>query len=120
VGGERFTYTVALFFFFPRRDFGEALRVTARAKARFSEDGWEGVYARGRRLVAESVESGVTCMRAHVEVDVGVGMGCVRVGRRLVREWKEICEVQLCGAWVFYIYIYTYIRWMEWEISFFW
>ena len=47
-------------------------------------------------MVAESVRSGVTCLRAFVEVDVGVALAGVEAGLQLRREWEGRCEVQVC------------------------
>lgn len=80
-----------------RRDFAEALEVTAQAKFQFVKDP-EDLYRRGYKLIRESVECGVTSMRAHVEVDTTVKMTCLEVGLRLSKEWESVCEVQVAGA----------------------
>ncbi|KZT28415.1 Metallo-dependent hydrolase [Neolentinus lepideus HHB14362 ss-1] len=74
--------------------FAEALRVTSKTKSRFAS-GPDDLYARGSRLILESVQAGVTSMRAHVEVDLTVGMSCVEAGLRLKNNFKNICDVQL-------------------------
>ncbi|KLO12194.1 Metallo-dependent hydrolase [Schizopora paradoxa] len=75
-------------------DFAEALRVTSAVKAGFVER-TDDLYARGRRLIQESVASGVTSMRAHVEVDAIVGSACLEVGLRLSEEFKDVCDVEI-------------------------
>ncbi|TCD70545.1 hypothetical protein EIP91_002891 [Steccherinum ochraceum] len=77
-------------------DFQEALHVTARAKNDFSHD-LEDLYNRGKRLILRSVESGVTSMRAHVEVDKTVQNHCLQVGLRLREDLKHLCDVQIAA-----------------------
>ncbi len=60
------------------RDFKEALELTAQAKLNFKFNK-DDLLRRGRRLIRESVECGVTSMRAHVEVDTYVEMACLEV-----------------------------------------
>ncbi|PCH40093.1 Metallo-dependent hydrolase, partial [Wolfiporia cocos MD-104 SS10] len=74
--------------------FPEALEVTAKAKSGFSKN-IDDLYHRGRRLIVESVECGVTVMRAHVEVDTTVHYNCLKVALRLKREFEDICYVQI-------------------------
>ncbi|KAJ3519450.1 hypothetical protein NM688_g9299 [Phlebia brevispora] len=69
-------------------DFAEALRVTADAKASFPSRLGD-LYSRGRQLILASMESGVTMMRAHVEVDDTVRMTCLETGLRLKREFAH-------------------------------
>lgn len=80
----------------PNSDFAEALRVTAKAKARFPEN-LDDLYNRGSKLIRESIECGVTSMRTHVEVDKTVKLTCLDVGLRLVEQWKDLCEIQVTG-----------------------
>lgn len=80
-----------------RRDFKEALAVTARAKAAFPTHR-DDLLHRGRSLVVESVAAGVTVMRAHVEVDDTVGLACLEVGLQLKEEMKGVCYVQIAGT----------------------
>ncbi|CCM03532.1 uncharacterized protein FIBRA_05666 [Fibroporia radiculosa] len=75
-------------------DFAEALKVTAQAKGNFPS-ALEDLYNRGSRLIVESVECGVTAMRAHVEVDETVHMSCLDVGLRLKKDYETICDVQI-------------------------
>lgn len=74
----------------------ETLHVTSKAKARFPEH-QANLYARASRLVRESVEAGVTIMRAYVEIDRVVGMVCLETGLRLKSEWEGICEIQIAA-----------------------
>jgi len=75
-------------------DFPEALKVTAKAKTKFPSD-LRDLYERGRRLIVESVECGVTSMRAHVEVDRTVQMCCLEVGLQLSTDFSSVCDVQI-------------------------
>lgn len=77
-------------------DFSEALKVTAAAKGKFRANE-EDLLQRGRRLILDSVASGVTSMRAHVEVDDVVQFSCVEAGLELKQEMKDVCDVQISG-----------------------
>ncbi len=77
-------------------DFPEALRVTAKAKADFLSQQHD-LYIRGKRLILESVEAGVTVMRAHVEIDETVENVCLDIGLRLKKECEALCDVQIAG-----------------------
>ncbi|KAL4880053.1 hypothetical protein BJY04DRAFT_85609 [Aspergillus karnatakaensis] len=72
--------------------FKEAFTFTTEAKATFTH---ANLIKRGEWLLAESVASGVTAMRAFVEVDHTVKHTCLNAGLELKRKWKESCEVQL-------------------------
>ncbi|KIJ17904.1 hypothetical protein PAXINDRAFT_175628 [Paxillus involutus ATCC 200175] len=72
----------------------EALHVTNKAKARFPERHAD-LYVRATRLVRESVEAGVTVMRAFVEIDTAVGSVCLDTGLRLKSEWEGVCDIQI-------------------------
>ncbi|KAI0648013.1 Metallo-dependent hydrolase [Trametes meyenii] len=74
--------------------FAEALRVTTKAKSSFPHN-TEDLYDRGRKLITQSVECGVTLMRAHVEVDEAVHFTCVDIGLRLKKLFRDICHVQI-------------------------
>ncbi|KAI0632129.1 Metallo-dependent hydrolase [Trametes polyzona] len=74
--------------------FAEALRVTAKAKSTFPHNR-DDLYDRGRKLILQSVECGVTTMRAHVEVDEAVHFACVDTGLRLQKLFRDICHVQI-------------------------
>ncbi|EPT05239.1 hypothetical protein FOMPIDRAFT_125332 [Fomitopsis schrenkii] len=76
-------------------DFAEALRVTAKAKAAFPSR-LRDLYDRGKRFIIESVQCGVTAMRAHVEVDKTVHTCCLDTGLKLKDEFRAICDVQIC------------------------
>ena len=79
-----------------RSNFAEALRVTTKAKSKFAYD-LDDLFDRGRRLIAQSVEAGVTLMRAHVEVDESVHFACVDAGLRLRKLFRDICHIQIAG-----------------------
>jgi hypothetical protein len=51
---------------------------------------------RGRALIEESINFGVTDMRAFVEVDQVVGLKCLEAGLALKSEFKNRCYVQIC------------------------
>ncbi|KZS92907.1 Metallo-dependent hydrolase [Sistotremastrum niveocremeum HHB9708] len=70
--------------------FDEALQVTSQAKAKFTSD---DLLARGRRLIQESILFGVTCMRAHVEVDDIVQYQCLDAAVQLKREFANSCDI---------------------------
>jgi hypothetical protein len=74
--------------------FDEAMDMTGRAKARFAHD---DLLRRGRQLIQESIECGVTAMRAFVEVDEGVQMKCLSAGLQLKKEFNEQCDIQICA-----------------------
>lgn len=72
--------------------FQEALSFTTEAKQSFTEP---DLQKRGEWLLAESVSSGVTAMRAFVEVDHTVKLKCLDVGTRLKSQWSDVCEIQI-------------------------
>ncbi|KAJ9193682.1 hypothetical protein DTO164E3_7774 [Paecilomyces variotii] len=72
--------------------FQEALSYTSQAKARFTTP---DLLRRGGWLISESVASGVTAMRAFVEVDNAVELTCLEAGIKLKKTWKESCYIQL-------------------------
>lgn len=72
--------------------FQEALSLTTQAKAQFT---LPDLLKRGGWLIAESVASGVTAMRAFVEVDSTVELNCLEAGIKLKEEWKDACHIQL-------------------------
>lgn len=51
---------------------------------------------RGRALIQESINFGVTHMRAFVEVDLGVRMKCLEAGLALKEEFSDRCHIQIC------------------------
>ncbi|KAK0282484.1 hypothetical protein LTR35_006952 [Friedmanniomyces endolithicus] len=79
-----------------RGDFAEAMELTGKAKGLFTP---QDLLERGQRLIDESVEAGVTHMRAFVELDAGVGRKCLAAGLQLKRkaEGAGRCRVQLCA-----------------------
>ncbi|KAG6814261.1 hypothetical protein H0H92_015376 [Tricholoma furcatifolium] len=76
--------------------FNEALEVTGQAKMAFPMDPGD-LYARGARLIRESVQCGVTSMRAHVEVDKIVGFSCLNVAQELQSDFRKVCDVQIAA-----------------------
>ncbi|KAF2130454.1 cytosine deaminase protein-like protein [Dothidotthia symphoricarpi CBS 119687] len=75
-------------------DFKEAMELTGNAKSRFEED---DLHRRGKQLIEESIQHGVTAMRAFVEVDGGVQLKCLQAGLRLKEEFQDRCYVQVCA-----------------------
>lgn len=75
-------------------DFNEAMQMTGEAKSRFEE---EDLLRRGGRLIEESIEHGVTAMRAFVEVDGVVQLKCLQAGLALKARYKDRCDIQLCA-----------------------
>ncbi|KAJ7288366.1 hypothetical protein C8J57DRAFT_1279966 [Mycena rebaudengoi] len=75
-------------------DFAEAMKVTNHAKALFDSD---DLYRRGYDLIRDSLECGVTSMRAHVEVDTTVQLLCLEVGLKLSDAFRGVCDVQVAA-----------------------
>jgi cytosine/adenosine deaminase-related metal-dependent hydrolase len=75
-------------------DFNEAMEMTGEAKSRFDE---EDLLRRGRLLIEESIQFGVTAMRAFVEVDGVVQLKCLHAGLKLKDDYRDRCEVQICA-----------------------
>ncbi|KAJ3910589.1 Metallo-dependent hydrolase [Lentinula edodes] len=75
-------------------DFKEAMSVTGTAKARFPLEK-EDLLSRGRKLIHESVDCGVTSMRAHVEIDDLVGFSGLDVALHLKEEARLACHIQI-------------------------
>jgi len=75
-------------------DFAEAMELTTKAKARFSKT---DLLRRGRQLITESIQAGVTVMRAFVEVDGDVMFKCLDAGLALKREFARRCDLQICA-----------------------
>jgi cytosine/adenosine deaminase-related metal-dependent hydrolase len=75
-------------------DFQEAMTLTTKAKARFEK---KDLMRRGRQLITESIQFGVTAMRAFVEVDGDVMFKCLDAGLALKKEFAERCDVQICA-----------------------
>lgn len=74
-------------------DFAEAMKLTSEAKARFERS---DLMERGRALIEESINFGVTHLRAFVEVDLTVRFKCLEAGLALKQEFKDRCYVQIC------------------------
>jgi hypothetical protein len=77
-----------------RGDFQEAMTLTTKAKARFEK---KDLMRRGRQLITESIQFGVTAMRAFVEVDGDVMFKCLEAGLALKKEFAERCDIQICA-----------------------
>ncbi|KAL6158389.1 hypothetical protein ACJBU6_02501 [Exserohilum turcicum] len=75
-------------------DFNEAMDMTGKAKSRFDQ---EDLLRRGTRLIEESIQHGVTAMRAFVEVDGVVELQCLHAGLKLKDAFRDRCEVQICA-----------------------
>ncbi|KIY71546.1 Metallo-dependent hydrolase [Cylindrobasidium torrendii FP15055 ss-10] len=75
-------------------DFPEALKLTAEAKQQFPQNQGD-LIQRGRRLIHESIECGVTAMRVHVEVDEFVKFSCLEAALSLKAEFRSACHVQI-------------------------
>ena len=73
--------------------FSEALTKTGAAKARYTT---ADLIHRGSQLIAESIQAGVTSMRAFVDVDHVTKFLCVEAGIELKQRFAEQCHVQLC------------------------
>lgn len=74
--------------------FPEAMELTSKAKADFKED---DLLQRGNRLIDESLQAGVTHMRAFVEVDPIVDMLCLRAGSKIKKIHRDKCDIQICA-----------------------
>jgi cytosine/adenosine deaminase-related metal-dependent hydrolase len=72
--------------------FQEALSSTTKAKQQFNHS---DILRRGEWLLAESVASGVTAMRAFVEVDHTVQLNCLQAAVTLKDQWVESCNIQI-------------------------
>ena len=73
--------------------FAEAMSLTSKAKSNFTK---EDLLERGQRLLDESIEAGVTHIRAFVEIDAVVGTKCLEAGLQLKGEVERQCFVQIC------------------------
>ena len=73
--------------------FAEALANTSAAKERYTHD---DLIRRGSQLIVESIQAGVTSMRAFVEVDRVTKLKCVKAGVELKKKYESQCHVQLC------------------------
>ncbi|KAI9692060.1 MAG: hypothetical protein M1820_009563 [Bogoriella megaspora] len=75
-------------------NFQEAMEVTGKAKERFK---LEDLLRRGRRLIEESIDQGVTVIRAFVEVDDVVEFKCLAAATDLKHAYRNACEIQICA-----------------------
>jgi len=75
-------------------DFAEAMSLTGQAKQRFTE---EDVMRRAKRLIEESIEAGVTSMRAFVEMDEVAETKSLQAAVKLKKQYKDQLDVQLCA-----------------------
>lgn len=66
---------------------------SGEAKARFER---KDLMERGRALIEESINFGVTHLRAFVEVDLTVGRKCLEAGLALKKAFKDRCYIQIC------------------------
>lgn len=73
--------------------FSEALSMTSTAKERYIP---ADLSHRGSQLILESIQAGVTSMRAFVEVDNVTQHKCVEAGIQLKKKYAKQCFVQLC------------------------
>jgi cytosine/adenosine deaminase-related metal-dependent hydrolase len=78
-------------------DFQEALETTAEAKSNFAANRSD-LLARGERLIRESVQCGVTSIRAHVEVDSTVNDACLDTALSLKSSFRDVCDIQIAGS----------------------
>ena len=70
--------------------------MTAEVKATFSVAS-NSLIERGSRLIADSVASGVTSIRAHVEVDAIVGSTCLEAAIALRKRWESVCDIHIAS-----------------------
>jgi cytosine/adenosine deaminase-related metal-dependent hydrolase len=74
--------------------FDEALRNTSLAKTRYTE---QDLLQRGSQLIIQSVQAGVTSMRAFVEIDHVTEHRCLKVAKQLKATYAPICHIQICA-----------------------
>jgi len=75
-------------------DFAEAMSLGGQAKQRFTVD---EVFRRGKRLIEESIESGVTSMRAFIELDEVAEMKSLHAAIKLKKQFRDQLHVQICA-----------------------
>lgn len=80
-------------FFFAFTPVPVSYAFSGEAKARFERN---DLMERGRALIEESINFGVTHLRAFVEVDLTVRFKCLEAGLALKQEFKDRCYVQIC------------------------
>ncbi|THV05297.1 Metallo-dependent hydrolase [Dendrothele bispora CBS 962.96] len=74
--------------------FTEAMNLTGTAKSAFPLEK-DSLMKRGRQLIRDSVQCGVTALRAHVEVDSLAEFSALNVALQLKEEFKQVCHVQI-------------------------
>ena len=74
-------------------DLGAAIREVTRLKAGFTP---EDVYARAKRTLERCILNGTTHVRAHLEVDPGIGLRGLDGVLPLVREYAWAVDLELC------------------------
>jgi len=72
------------------------MTLTGAAKAAFPSEK-DDLMRRGRKLIRDSIECGVTALRAHIEVDKLAEFSALRMALQLREEFKEVCYVQIAG-----------------------
>ena len=72
--------------------FQEALQNTTKAKERYDPS---DLFLRGSQLIAESIQAGVTAMRAFVEIDHTVGTKCLETAIQLKKKFASSTHVQI-------------------------
>ena len=73
------------------------MTVTKAAKEEFPKDLGD-LYAPGARLIRQSVEHGVTAMRAHVEIDASVRFACLETALKLQTDFRAHCDLQIAST----------------------
>jgi cytosine deaminase len=73
---------------------GEAIALTARAKAGFTED---DVHARASQVVEKAILHGTTRMRSFVEVDPRAGLRSLDAVLRVARDYAWAIDIELCA-----------------------
>src|SRR6186713_2190260 len=76
-----------------RGDLGEAIALTARAKAAFTA---EDVHARAARTLEQCILHGTTRMRTQVEVDPAIGMRGFEGVQSLIADYKWAIDIEIC------------------------
>lgn len=72
----------------------EAVRLTAAAKAGFTE---EDVYTRAAKVIEKAITHGTQRMRSFVEVDPRAGLRSFRALMRVKRDYAHAIDLQLCA-----------------------
>jgi cytosine deaminase len=72
----------------------EAIRETAVAKARFTE---EDVYRRAASVVEAAILAGTVAMRSFVEIDPRAGLRSFRALKALRHDYRKAIDIQICA-----------------------